>query len=203
MIIVNSLISAFLQIILFLIIPFIWWSITARKEASFRRWLGLKKPNIQNRKRYVSIFIGVIILFSIVTFAIVPMLVDSNDMATSEFAGKGMAAFLPAIIYSFLQTGFSEEIFFRGFLGKRLIHKFGFISGNLVQGLLFGLMHGAMFIGTVGAVKAIIISVLTAFIGWSMGYINEKESDGSIISSWIVHGIANIMVSFVAMFNII
>jgi hypothetical protein len=36
-----------------------------------------------------------------------------------------------------------------------------------------------------------------------MGYINEKESDGSIISSWIVHGIANIMASFVAMFNII
>ena len=41
-----------------------------------------------------------------------------------------------------IQTGLSEEILFRGFLGKRLIAKFGFAVGNVVQGLLFGTLHG-------------------------------------------------------------
>ena len=56
-------------------------------------------------------------------------------MATAQFSGQGMAALIPCFIYDFLQTGFSEELFFRGFLTKRLIHKIGFKIGNLIQGL--------------------------------------------------------------------
>lgn len=39
---INKVISSILQIILFAIIPFIWWRITARKQQSFTKWIGLK-----------------------------------------------------------------------------------------------------------------------------------------------------------------
>lgn len=40
-------------------------------------------------------------------------------------------------------------------------------------------------------------------VGWLMGCINEKQSDGSIISSWLLHGCANTLASLITMFNII
>lgn len=36
-----------------------------------------------------------------------------------------------------------------------------------------------------------------------MGVINEKQSEGSIISSWLLHGCVNTLASIMAMFNII
>ena len=40
---VNKIISSVMQIILFSLIPLIWWLITARKRESFFKWIGLKK----------------------------------------------------------------------------------------------------------------------------------------------------------------
>lgn len=124
-------------------------------------------------------------------------------MATSQFSGQGMSELIPALIYAFLQTGFSEEMFFRGFLTKRLVHKFGFQVGNVVQGLLFGLMHGIIFISKASLFGAIIIITITGITGWLMGWINEKQSNGSIVSSWLLHGCANTLASIISMFNII
>ena len=63
---------------------------------------------------------------------------------------------------------------------------------NLVQSILFGLMHGVMFFSAAGPVKAVLITLFTGSIGWLMGYINEKKADGSILPSWSIHAIANI-----------
>ena len=66
---------------------------------------------------------------------------DSSKTATADFSGKGIGA-LPAILaYAILGTALPEEIFFRGFLLKRLQGKLGFLGANLVQSLLFGLIH--------------------------------------------------------------
>lgn len=197
------LISSILQVIIMSIVPFIWWIISGKKECGFFKWIGLKRPIIRNKTKYVITFIVTIILLSIPSFLIIPLFVDKSFMDTSQFLEQGVSALIPALIYSFLQTGFSEELFFRGFLNKRLINKFGFGSGNFIQGLLFGIMHGIMFISKSGLLGAIIIILLTGIVGWLMGWINEKQSDGSIISSWLLHGCANTLASFIAMFNII
>ncbi|MHC1684966.1 MAG: CPBP family intramembrane glutamic endopeptidase [Clostridiaceae bacterium] len=201
--IINSLISAILQIILILIIPFTWWLVSGRKECNFLRWIGLKKPIVKNRTIFIITFISAIILLAIPSFLIVPLFVDKSSMATSKFIGQGLTSLIPALIYAFLQTGLSEEIFFRGFLTKRLVKKFGLQIGNIVQGLLFGLMHGIMFVSMAGIMGASIITLITGLTGWLMGWINERQSEGSIISSWILHGCANTLASLVVMFNII
>lgn len=36
-----------------------------------------------------------------------------------------------------------------------------------------------------------------------MGWINEKQSDGSIVPSWLLHGLANLIASIIAMFNLL
>lgn len=201
--IINLVVSSVLQVILFSLIPFVWWLISGKKQSNFFKWLGFKKPIINDKKKYILGFLLTILLLSIPAFIVIPMFVDTSNMATSQFSGQGSSALIPALIYSIIQTGLSEEIFFRGFLGKRLINKFGYTLGNAIQALLFGLMHGVMFISIAGIVGAIIIIVLTGIVGWLMGWINEKLSEGSIISSWLLHSCANILASVVAMFNLI
>ena len=124
-------------------------------------------------------------------------------MATAEFVGKGFSVLLPAIIYSFVKTGLSEEILFRGFIGKRLINKFGLNTGNLLQAALFGLLHGAMVISITSIFGAIVVTLITGMAGYLMGYINENLSKGSIVPSWLLHGCTNLVASLVAMFNLV
>ena len=101
---------------------------------------------------------------------------DSSKTATAAFSGKGIGA-LPAILaYAILATALPEEIFFRGFLLKRLQGKLGFLGANLLQSLLFGLIHAFMFIQLTGYLKAIVIMVFISLIAYVFGAINEKKS---------------------------
>lgn len=201
--IINLLISAIFQVLIFSIIPFVWWLVTARKETRFLNWLGIKKIKIRNNQTYMASFLFVIIILVIPACIAVIFFIDESAMATSQFSGKGISAFIPALIYAFLQTGLSEEIFFRGFLTKRLINKFGFQLGNSIQGFLFGLMHGAIFMMLLNPIQLIIIILITGVGGYLLGWINEKQSTGSIISSWLIHGIVNTISSTWALFNLL
>jgi|GEM_PF-4140777 len=42
----DALISALLQALIFSFVPIVWWLITARKKENFFAWIGLKKPII-------------------------------------------------------------------------------------------------------------------------------------------------------------
>lgn len=200
--IMNLVFSSIIQIILFSFIPFVWWFIKERKQISFLRWIGIKKPIILDIRKYIITVFIIIALYLCLAF-IIPLLLVDSDTATSMFAGQGIKALLPALIYAFLQTGLSEEIFFRGFLTKILSSKYGFKTGNVFQALIFGLIHGLMFMSDIGFFKALIIILITGTIGLLMGWINEKLSGGSIIPSWILHGLANIIPAVIVMFNLI
>ena len=197
---INKIESSILQIILFAIVPFIWWFITARKHQKFSQWIGLKK--IDGDKRTLVAVITVSIAF-LVLGAFVLYLIRDIDTATSEFASLGVNAIPAIVIYAAFNTAFPEEILFRAFLLKRMANKFGFNIANLTQALLFGLLHGVMFFSLVGVIKAILIIFFTGAIAWFMGYINEKKSNGSIIPSWIIHTISNLFSGICAAFSII
>lgn len=133
----------------------------------------------------------------------VTFFIDRSTMATNQFSGQGIIAIIPALIYSFLQTGLSEEMFFRGFLTKRLVHKFDFHLGNIIQAFLFGLLHGVLFASLVEPLGVIVIIFITVVAGYLLGWINENLSNGSILSSWFIHGFVNMIASIIAMFNIL
>lgn len=202
MLVSKMISSSIIEIILFSFIPFIWWLITAKKKESFSNWIGLKRIAKENKKSTIisTIVISLIFLgFSIFTLYIV----KDIETATSEFKGLGASALLPALIYAIFNTSLPEEILFRGFLLKRLSNKFGFIVGNVIQSILFGLLHGIIFFSLVGVIKSIIIILFTGSIAYAMGYINEKKANGSILPSWFIHALSNIFSSIITMFSII
>ena len=95
-------------------------------------------------------------------------------------------------IKAFAQTSLSEEIFFRGFIAKRLISWLGFKWGNLLQALLFGLVHLLLFIGQAFSLPiAAGVVLFTGLGGWTSGFLNEQLGNGSILPSWWMHGLTN------------
>lgn len=197
---INKIVSSILQIVLFAIVPFIWWFVTARKHQQFSQWIGLKK--IDGGKRTLIAIVTVSIAF-LVLGALTLYMIRDIDTATSEFSNLGVNAIPAIVIYAAFNTAFPEEILFRGFLLKRMANQFDFNIANLIQALLFGLLHGVMFFSLVGVIKAILIIIFTGAIAWFMGFINEKKSDGSIIPSWIIHTISNLFSGICAAFSII
>lgn len=198
----KKLTNSIIQIIIFSIIPFLWWLITSRKKMNFFEWIGLKKVNnIKENKLFAWIF-SVLVLFLIISVFILYSLKNVN-VASSEFTGLGIKSLLSILIYAIFNTSLPEEILFRGFLLKRIGNKFGFIVSNGIQSLLFGCIHGIMFFSAIGILKSMLIILFTGIIGWIMGYINEKKANGSILPSWFIHAVANIFSGIFYAFQLI
>lgn len=196
---VSKLVSGIIQVLLFSFIPILWWFVTARKKEKFFYWIGLRRVKRDNG--FVKVFM--LTIFSFLALSIVILIIMRGvDMATSDFLGMGVSALPAALVYAFLNTALSEEILFRGFILKRISSRFGFQAANLIQAILFGVLHGILFFNVVGVLKSIVIIVFTGLIGWSMGYINEKKACGSILPSWIIHGVSNLFSSIIAVFSI-
>lgn len=169
---INKIVSSILQIILFGIIPFVWWLITARKHQKFTEWIGLKKIEGMVRKLYLVLSWPLIAFY----FRDSNSLCDRDiETATSDFTGLGVAAIPAIVIYAAFNTAFPEELLFRGFILKRLTNKFGFNIANFTQALLFGLLHGLMFYVLVGAVKTILIITLTGAYCMVYGVYQRKK----------------------------
>lgn len=196
---VQKLISSIVEIIVFTLVPFIWWLIRYRKECGFFEWIGLKIPTRVKENHLIWTMAGVTVPFMVLSTYML-FAFKNVEMATSEFAGLGIKAVPAILVYAILNTSLPEEILFRGFILKRLSKQSGFISGNTMQAIFFGIIHGAMFFNHIGAIKAGIITVFTGVIGWLMGFINEKRADGSIIPSWCIHALVNIFSGVCAAF---
>ena len=188
---IQTFINSIVEILLFSLIPLIWWLITARKETGFFKWIGLKRPKDTKENKTFIWILAIIICFCVLS-AFMLILVKGTQTATSQFEGLRFSALPAILVYAIFNTALPEEILFRGFLLKRFSSKFGFTAGNIIQSMLFGLMHGIMFFSVSGMIKVILIILFTGSIGWFMGFVNEKKADGSIIPSWMIHAAANI-----------
>lgn len=187
----QKLLSSMVQIVLFALIPFVWWAITARKKSGFFQWIGFKRISSPKENKTALWIAGTTVVFLAVSVFIL-YTVRNIETATSEFSGLGVKALPAILVYAVLNTSLPEELLFRGFLLKRLSRRFGFFIGNAVQSLLFGLLHGMMFLVLAGIPKTILIIIFTGGIAWCMGYVNEKKADGSILPSWCIHAASNI-----------
>lgn len=197
---VNELIGACVQVVLFALVPFIWWLITARKK-NFFEWIGLKKIKHEGSVRNtVLIVLGAVAVYGGLTVLSLGLLPEGVTTAGSDFAGMGAVAIPAVLAYGFIRTGFAEELLFRGFLLKRFGNKFGFAAGNTIQAILFGLLHGVPFgmaTGNVGV--TVLLTLLPGAFGWFQGYLNEKRCKGSIIPSWLLHGTINTIVAILSL----
>ena len=143
---ISELSGAVFQVLLFALIPFVWRLISAKKKTNFFEWIGLKKIRHEGKWLHtILITVVVVSVYGILTTVLMKMYSGGITAAGSNFAGMGITAIPAAMVYGYVRTGLSEELFFRGFLLKRVSSKCGFVVGNTVQALLFGAMHGIPF----------------------------------------------------------
>ena len=131
--------------------------------------MGLKGVSTKNKWRLWLLVAMTFVAFTAASLFALHLL-GNIATAVSAFAGQGASA-VPAILsYAVVRTSLSEELLFRGFLLKRLVGKFGFTIGNITQSLLFGLIHGIAFFRAARPQAATGLVILTASIGYVMGY---------------------------------
>ena len=171
---ISKVISSFLEIVLFAIIPFIYWYGIDRKHATFLDWLGFKKASKRDFKRFFAPLLIVTVLFLLISLFILFRL-KGVSTTTTVFRGGGFKVLPAILIYGIFNTALPEELFFRGFLLKRLMKKLSFPLANIIQSLCFALIHSLMFFKLLDVSSTIMITVFTFGIAYGMWYINEKK----------------------------
>lgn len=186
----NQTLNAVIQVVLFALIPFFWWLFTARKTESFWSWIGFKKIKTENRKKFVLLLLGsIVVCYALGELAI--WLRGDLEAADSAYKGMGASAIPSILMYAFGQTALSEEILFRGFLMKRLQAKLGFAPAVIIQAVIFGAIHLLMVWGHADLMAGTMIVVYPMVVAVLLSWINEKKAGGSIYPSWIMHGVLN------------
>ena len=206
--IINQLISAILQVIILTLVPFVFYLFRKDKSQSFVNYIGLYKP-VGRSLIYVAgpllltIIMGVGLIFVNVGFRQAAL---SPNSVTGQIRAMGLNVNSVSVllIIALIKTSLAEEIFFRGFLAKRLIDKLGFRLGNIIQAAIFGLMHLALFglMSNTGFAPLMVITIFTSVAGWAICYVNEKYANGSIIPGWVAHGLGNTISYFIVAFVI-
>lgn len=215
MTLINLLLSAVLQVTFVLLICYFVYRISYRRQdgvkPSFRQFLGLVKA--ERSSLWMSIGIG--LTLGLCTFAVnvsgcLQYFSDYQNFAASSTSpiapikqgGWSLFSFSYAAVYAVIQTGLSEEIFFRGLIAKRLIKKLGYKIGNFAQSLIFPTVHVMLIIGLRPNSSFALVGlffVIPLILGYFMGYLNERKGNGSIVPSWIVHSSTNLFVALAAL----
>ena len=197
----DVVVSAIIQAGLVLVLPCVWWLLTARRQAGFLAWLGWKRPRVARRRVLIALMAGGLVVFLVPGLLILPRV--SSAAATSQFHGLGWAGLVGVVAYALVQTAFSEETLFRGFLLKRLAVKLGFWPANAIQAAAFALLHAVPFAIMVDAGLGAVIGIMTGAIGALMGYLNERLAGGSLFPSWTLHGSANLLTGCLALASLL
>ena len=208
--ILSSITTAIVNLILFSLIPFVWWFFRHRKETGFFKWIGLYKPERRSGWPFLLVFaVGYYFFYNFDYTRLIPAetlasLESSEAVSANAFAGLGAAAILPALIQNFIANGVAEEILYRGFLCKRFCGRLGSLRGIVLQAVLFGLMHNALFLIAgvdVGLWYHTLMFVFTGMGALLLGLLNEKLFNGSIIPGILLHGAGNFLASMLVAFG--
>lgn len=200
--ILSAMTTALANLIVFSMIPLLWWIIKRRKQKDigFFQYVGLVKPHFHCAWWELLVFAALYFLcYSGLLSRLFPSgggteTMSSDAMADSVYVGIGAAAIVPSIIENFIANGFCEELLFRGFLQNRFAARWGRLTGNVLQAVLFGLMHNGMYLLVgipIGIGEHLFLFIGTAAAGFMFGWLNERIFGGSIFPSILLHGLEN------------
>ncbi len=172
-------------------------SLRGRKRESWTEWLGLFAPkDLALALRYLGAFLVIGAVFGFAMRWLVP-----GGEAMAAQSPQHRIASLPwlwlfpaAIAYGFLTTGFTEELLFRGLIGKRFIAWFGYRSGNIAQAVVFAALHVLIvWVGVpdAGPILYILGAGAPGLLGYYAGYAMHERGEGSILYPWMMHAGAN------------
>ena len=113
----------------------------------------------------------------------------------APFLGMGISkeAIAMALLYGVVQTGFAEEVCFRGLIGGAAMRRFGLGRGNVLQSLIFLGPH--LFLLVVMPEQWPMMPILflgAMFSGWLF------HQSCSFIGPWMIHAAVNVTTCLLA-----
>lgn len=191
----NILMDVMIQVIAFTLLPFIVYVVKHRRLKGLFYSLGFKGFDYKTHKRLLIIGFVLFVIIGIGQMMYVGQLVPINEegLITSTMSDQGLnfQAIVMVFLYALVKTALAEEIFFRGFVLNGLKKVVGFASANVIQSILFALIHLPLIL--VFGFKAGLIALIAPFLsGLLMGHMNHA-CDDSILPSYIVHAFGNLI----------
>jgi len=204
----SELVSSVIQLLVFAFIPFVVYVAGRKTVKGFLRDLGFH-PAERRSWQLMWIALAAVCVIHPVHYLIpgIPEVMNSEASLNGKVraAGFSVEMVLVVIVVSWIKTALAEEILFRGFLAKRLIRRWGFVAGNTVQAAVFGVIHGALLMLLseipipLPALAAVVL--FPAAAGYVLGWIKEKQGNGSILPGFVAHGLGNNVTLLMVMFG--
>jgi membrane protease YdiL (CAAX protease family) len=193
----NAFISTFAQVALLGGIPFLGYFIYQRwrrkrtfREATRRAGLQLGQP----RYLLYSLACALVVVVILVLWSppLEPLIRQGSALRQFVGLGLGMPAITMAFLYGVLQTGFVEELLFRGLIAGSLSRRLPFVWANFAQALIFLLPHFAILLiaPEVWGILPVVFAGALLF-GWI-----RIRSD-SILGSWLMHASGNVTMALI------
>jgi membrane protease YdiL (CAAX protease family) len=191
MLLANAALSALLNVLVFAGLPFLTYY--AYHKWRHKRSFGeiARRAGLQlGAGRYLA-YSAAFALASVGILATWPPPLDPflrDGSPQQPFVGLGLSgtAVAMALLYGVVQTGFPEELFFRGLIAGSLSRRLPLLWANLVQALVFFIPHLLVLI-VMPEMWGILPVIFAGSLFW--GWVRIKS--GSIVGSWLMHACAN------------
>ena len=188
----NAVISALIQLAAVLLVALIVW-LVARRPRSYLEFIGL--TTAPPKAVAIGLLVGLFVVAGVLLIPAMAELAAREGAAGSDaVAAGGIGLVVVAAARALVQTSLTEEILFRGLIGRNLIRRYGFAWGNGVQAVLFGAVHALVaFVPGVGPGLVVFAVLFSGTFGWVNGWLNERLAGGSVLPGWAAHGAANLV----------
>lgn len=201
-----TIINITISLIILVGVPYAWWYFFHREKTPFFQWIGLIRPQLIYRRRILIVFVMLYIFYC--TFDLTKIIFHDifsfawySEYEAYEKLNQQMRVQtditnrLPLFFSDFIGNCVAVEIFFRGFLCKRLGSKYGIMKGIIFQAILYGMIQFIYFyIADFQLLQdrllyfMLFLFLLQAIIyGLVNGFLNEKIFNGSIIPGMFVY----------------
>lgn len=122
---------------------FVWLLLRSRTGRDWRRQVALRRPRAVHVMLALIVLPGLMLLHG-AAHELIHAAFGQKPSSDMGEALKGVFAPWPwplAVFVVGVLPGFLEELFCRGFLGRGLVARYGFVTGILLTSMLFGWLH--------------------------------------------------------------
>src|SRR6516164_10551410 len=194
MLLANAALSALLNLLVFAGVPFFAYFVYQKWR--HKRPFGeiLRRAGLQlGAGRYLA-YSAAVACAGVAILVLWPPPLDPlvrKGSPQRPFVGLGLGgpAVLMALLYGVVQTGFLEELLFRGLIAGSLSRRLPFLWANLGQALIFLIPH-LLVLRVMPEMWSILPVLFAGALLW--GWVRIKS--GSIIGSWLMHATGNVAI---------
>ncbi len=135
----------------------------------------------------VAVSLGLITALTLWAPPLEPFIREGSAQQSFMGLGLGSTAIAGALMYGVIQTGFSEELLFRGLIAGSLSRRMSPLWANVTQAAIFLIPHLLLlFVMPEMWGLLIFVFLLALFAGWA------RIKSESIVGPWLLHASVNV-----------